>query len=326
MVTTPHPRLSIVIPVYNEQEGIAVFHNQLSEVVQKVAHESYEIIYSDDGSSDNTATLIRDMAKSDHHIKLLCLSRNFGKEIALSAAIHMATGDAVIMLDGDGQHPVEMLPEFVEAWQAGAKVVIGVRSGRDTERLTKRFGSWLFYHLFNRITGQHLVPGSTDYRLIDRSVQQAFLRLPETDRQTRGLIDWLGFQRTYIPITRLPRTAGTASYSFRKLVKLSLNSVVSLSSVPLYVSGYLGVLITVTAFLLGFAVLIEQFLLHDPLHWKFTGTAMLSILTLFLVGIVLISQGIISLYLSYIHTQAKNRPLYIIDYDSSVGFKEPREQ
>jgi hypothetical protein len=109
-------------------------------------------------------------------------------------------------------------------------------------------------------------------------------------------------------------------------VKLSLNSVVSLSSVPLYVSGYLGVLITVTAFLLGFAVLIEQFLLHDPLHWKFTGTAMLSILTLFLVGIVLISQGIISLYLSYIHTQAKNRPLYIIDYDSSVGFKEPREQ
>ena len=118
MVTTPHPRLSIVIPVYNEQEGIAVFHNQLSEVVQKVAHESYEIIYSDDGSSDNTATLIRDMAKSDHHIKLLCLSRNFGKEIALSAAIHMATGDAVIMLDGDGQHPVAMLPQFVEAWQA----------------------------------------------------------------------------------------------------------------------------------------------------------------------------------------------------------------
>lgn len=326
MTTTSRPHLSLVIPVYNEQEGIAAFHKHLAAVVQKVAPGAYEIIYCDDGSSDNTAALIRNIAADDHHVKLLCLSRNFGKEIALSAAIHAAKGDAVVMLDGDGQHPVEMLPQFVEAWQTGAKVVIGVRSGRDAERLSKRFGSWLFYRLFNRITGQHLVPGSTDYRLIDRSVQQAFLQLPETDRHTRGLIDWLGFQRTYIPITRLPRVAGTASYSFSKLVRLSLNSVVSLSSVPLYISGFLGVLITVTAFLLGSAVLVEQFLLRDPLHWKFTGTAMLSILTLFLVGIVLISQGIISLYLSYIHTQAKNRPLYIIDYDSSVGFKEPHQQ
>lgn len=322
MTTLPHPTLSIAIPLYNESVGIVSFHDQLTKIAIAATDNSYEIIYCNDGSSDNTAELVRGIAANDLRVRFITLSRNFGKESALSAAIHAANGQAVIMLDGDGQHPITLIPQFIEAWRAGAKVVVGLRTNQDSETLIKQFGSRLFYILFNRLTGQHLIPGSTDYRLIDHSVQQAFLSLPETDRITRGLIDWLGFTRTYIPIPRLARVAGAPSYSLRKLILLATNSFVSLSAVPLYMFGVIGFIITATSFLLGGAVFVEQILLHDPLGWAFTGTALLGILTLFLVGIVLMSQGIISLYLSHTHNQTKRRPLYIIDYDASIRVEE----
>lgn len=318
MKSSHHPLLSIAIPLYNESAGITSFHARLTKVAVSATDNSYEVIYCDDGSTDTTVELVRVIAANDPHIRLIVLSRNFGKENALSAAIHAATGQAVIMLDGDGQHPVTLIPEFIEAWRGGAKVVVGLRSDQDSETLVKQVGSRLFYALFNRLTGQRLVPGSTDYRLIDRAVQQAFLRLPETDRITRGLIDWLGFTRAYLPIPRLARTIGKPGYSLRKLVLLATNSFVSLSAVPLYLFGVLGLIITIITFLLGVSVLIEQVILHDPLNWAFTGTAMLGILTLFLVGVVLMSQGIISLYLSHTHSQTKRRPLYVIDYTTSI--------
>ncbi len=322
MTTLSRPLLSVTVPLHNESEGILAFHAQLHSVVAEQTNDSYEIIYCDDGSTDATASLIQQLCAENPRVKLLKLSRNFGKENALSAAIHQATGQAVLMLDGDGQHPVAAIPEFIKAWQNGAEVVIGVRSDKDDETLLKRAGSWLFYKLFNRVTGQQLTPGATDYRLIDRSVQQAFLSLTENDRVTRGLIDWLGFKRAYIPITRLARTAGTPSYKFSSLVKLAANSFISLSSVPLYIFGYVGVFITIIAFLTGLAVFIEQLLLHDPWQWQFTGSAMLGILILFLVGIILVSQGIVSLYISHMHSQTKGRPLYVIDYKGSAGIEE----
>jgi dolichol-phosphate mannosyltransferase len=150
------------------------------------------------------------------------------------------------------------------------------------------------------------------------------MNLQETNRITRGLIDWLGFEPNYIHFKAKTRLAGRASYSSRKLINLATNSFVSLSPKPLYLFGYLGILITLGAFLLGISVFIEQLILNDPLHWKFTGTAMLGILILFLVGIVLMSQGILSLYISHIHSQSKARPLYVVDYDKSVGI-EPTE-
>ncbi|HEY5695427.1 MAG TPA: glycosyltransferase family 2 protein [Candidatus Saccharimonadales bacterium] len=318
MVKSQSPLISIAVPLYNESAGIVSFHNELTKVAITATGNSYEIIYCDDGSNDNTVELVQEIAEKNRHVRLVALSRNFGKESALSAAIHAATGQAVIMLDGDGQHPIALIPAFVKAWQAGAKVVIGLRTEKDSEAFTKRLVSKMFYALFNRFTDQHLIPGTTDYRLIDRAVQQAFLHLPETDRITRGLIDWLGFTRAYIPIPRLARAAGTPSYSWRKLALLATNSFVSLTVAPLYLFGILGLIITVIAFILGIAVFIEQIILHDPLRWAFTGTAMLGILTLFLVGIILISQGIISLYLSRTHSQTKQRPLYIINYDMSA--------
>lgn len=322
MTSSPRPLISFTVPLYNEATGIVDFHAQLEKIASQATDDSYEIIYCNDGSSDQTGDVVRKICRSNPRVTLIQLSRNFGKESALSAAIHQAHGQAILMLDGDGQHPIDAVPIFIAAWRDGAKVVVGKRTGKDTEGLTKRLGSWLFYRLFNHMADQKLVAGATDYRLIDRAVQQAFLALPETDRITRGLIDWLGFSRTYVPIARNKRISGTPSYNLRQLTALATNSFVSLSSVPLYLFGYLGLIITALSTLLGLSVFIEQVLLHDPWQWRFTGSAMLGILIVFLVGIVLISQGIISLYLSRVYTQAKQRPLYVIDYEASAGLEE----
>ena len=315
-------KLSIVVPVYNEASGLIDFNKELSDELTKlgtIGLKDYEIIYVDDGSSDNSVTIIEDLKKQYTTIKLVVLSRNFGKESALAAGIAVASKDAVITMDGDGQHPTDVLPELVAKWQDGARVVIGVRRKSKSDGIVKKINSKMFYATFNKLTRQKLTPNATDFRLIDRQVQQEFLKLQESDRITRGLIDWLGFNPSFVKFDARIRKHGQASYSQSKLLGLATNTFVSLSSVPLHLVGYLGVIITSLSLLLGLVVLIEQVLLSDPLHWNFTGTAMLSILILFLMGLVLIAQGIMSLYISSINNQSKNRPLYIIDYERSDG-------
>lgn len=319
MTTVKRQLISIVVPVYNERAGLGRFQTSLMDVIGRSTADEYEVIYCDDGSSDGTAELIHEWCQLDKRVKLIKFSRNFGKENALSAGIAEASGDAIITLDGDGQHPVSLLAKFIGAWKNGAQVVIGLRSEDGHGSWFKRLSSWLFYKVFNTLTGQRMIAGSTDYRLIDADVRAAFLQLGETDRLTRGLIDWLGFKREYVHFRPNARTSGEPSYNRRKLFRLATNGFVSLTPAPLYIFGYLGIIITTISTLLGLAVLIEQVLLGDPWHWKFTGTAMLGILILLLVGIVLISQGILSLYISHMHAQTKGRPLYIIDYASSVG-------
>jgi glycosyltransferase involved in cell wall biosynthesis len=318
--------LSIVVPVYNENDNISAFYDRLEPVAQAVSGDDYEIIYVDDGSTDGTARALQDLCDKYHKVKLLKLSRNFGKEVALAAGIAAATKEAIITIDGDGQAPPEYIPQFIAAWQAGARVVVGLRTSNQGEGFIKRYGSKLFHKLFNMMSGPELLHGSSDFRLIDRTVQQEFVRLKEPDSMTRGLIDWLGFERAYVEYPAAARTAGDAGYSVRRLTKLAANSFVSSSPTPLYISGYLGIVITTASFLLGAFILIEQVLLGDPWHLKFSGTAMLSTLVLFLVGIVLISQGIVALYISHIHSQSKGRPLYIVDYRDSRGFTKDDPQ
>jgi glycosyltransferase involved in cell wall biosynthesis len=305
-----HPQVSVVVPVFNEADGLRDFHAALLKILRSV-ELTYEIIYCDDGSRDKSISILQLLAKS--HTRLITLSRNFGKEYALTAGISEARGDAVLTIDADGQHPVELIPQFIEKWQAGADVVVGVRDEATS------FSSRTFYRLFNRLTGERLIPHSTDFRLLDRKVVDAFLKLEEHNRITRGLIDWVGFARETIIFKAKARTHGDATYSKRQLRKLAIDSFVSLSSVPLFVFGYLGIVITAGSGILGLAVLVEQVFAHDPLGWKFTGTAMLGTLILFLIGIVLMSQGMLALYISHIHTQSKGRPLYVIDRSRSIG-------
>jgi dolichol-phosphate mannosyltransferase len=290
--------------------------------VLHAARYNFEIIYCDDGSTDTTGKAVRDLTEKDPHVRLIRFSRNFGKENALSAGIAEAQGDAIIMLDGDGQHPPELIPDFVSAWRDGSKVVVGIRDNYSGEGWLRRLGSWGFYKTFSRMSGQKLVRGTTDFRLIDKSVQKEFLRLQETNRITRGLLDWIGFKQTYINFTSPPRAAGMPAYGHKSLIKLAMNGFVSLSPTPLYLFGYIGLFITASSLILGVSVLTEQVLLSDPLGWKFTGTAMLSILILFLVGILLLSQGVTAMYIAHIHSQSKQRPLYVIDREMSVGLKD----
>jgi polyisoprenyl-phosphate glycosyltransferase len=315
MSRSVQPVLSVVVPVYNEAASLRPLYDSLAPLLQKL-EVTYEIVFVNDGSTDNSLAMLHELRAHRGVVRVLSLTRNFGKEVATTAGMHAARGQAVLTLDADGQHPIDKIPDFLDAWRSGAKVVVGVRTSNSREGLIKRYGSRLFYALFNRFTGASLVPGATDFRLIDQAVQRDFNQITERNRITRGLIDWLGYTPQYIPFAALPRTAGTASYSFRKLVKLAIDSVVSLSISPLYVTAYIGAVVLPVSALLGVGMVLNA-LFRDPLHLHATGGAYLIVLILFLIGILLVSQGIIGLYLSHIHTETQNRPLYIIDTEAS---------
>ncbi len=317
MTTKASRLLSVVVPLYNEQAGLEGFHADLVKQLQGLQGYEFEIVYCNDGSTDQTIAGLRKLAAADRHVRLISLSRNFGKEIATTAGIAAAVGDAVITLDADGQHPVKLIPKFVKQWEQGSKVVIGLRTLNRQEGAIKHLGSLWFYRLFNRLSHLKLVPGATDFRLIDRAVQADFKRITERNRITRGLIDWLGYERVYIHFTASARQYDAAGYSFKKLCKLAIDSVVSLSSSPLYMTAYIGAVVLPLSALLG-AVMAANALLSDPLGWHATGSAYVIVLMLFLIGIIMMSQGIIGLYLTHIHSETQNRPLYIVDQEASV--------
>ena len=316
------PTVTLVIPAYNEQEGILDFHKRiLMPAIKKLKEVKSEIIYVNDGSSDNTLALLQSIAVKDKQVKVVNLSRNFGKEIATTAGIFQATTDAIICLDADGQHPPQILGEFIDKWINGAKVVVGIRNSNTDEGIIKKYGSIAFYWLFNKYAGskQKIIPRSTDYRLIDKQVQQEFMKFSERNRITRGLIDWLGFRRDYVYFDSPARLAGEASYKTNDLARLAANTFISLSVKPLLVSGYIGFTIFVLSLLAGLFVIIEQYILSDPLLLNITGSAQLGIFISCLVGILLISQSMISIYLSHIHAQTQNRPLFVIDKSESLN-------
>jgi dolichol-phosphate mannosyltransferase len=314
--------LSVVIPAYNEAAGIEHFHNKLLLPAVKKAAKKYEIIYVNDGSKDDTLAILTKFSQKNPSVKIVNLSKNFGKEIATTAGLSVASGDATIIMDADGQHPPELMTQFIEKWNEGAQVVVGVRGTNQKEGFVKKYGSKVFYRLFNSMSGAEIVPRSTDYRLIDKAVLLEFNRFTERHRITRGLIDWLGFTRDYIEFDSPARIAGEASYKTSQLIGLALNSFVSLSLKPLFFFGWVGAFITAGSLLLGIFIFVEQVLLHDPLRLGFTGPAMLGIFMSFLIGLVLISQAIMATYLSHVHTQTQDRPLFVIDKKKSVGISK----
>lgn len=312
--------ISVVIPCYNEHTNVTSLAAALRQLAVSQTGHKFEFIYVNDGSCDATLEKLQKLATDDKRVKIVSFSRNFGKEMATTAGIHSATGDAIVTIDADGQHPVELIPEFIARWSAGAQVVVGVRSNTH-KSLVKNLSSKIFYRLFNSHSDQQLVPGSTDFRLIDQAVQQEFIKLTEHSRITRGLIDWLGFRREYVYFQIDERRGDSASYGYNKLAGLALDSIVSLSLKPLYVLAYSGLAALVLSAALALFSAIEM-LIGDPLGLDITGSAYLVLLVLFLVGIILISQGVLALYISHIHTETKNRPLYIIDRSASHGLKE----
>ncbi|HUD10511.1 MAG TPA: glycosyltransferase family 2 protein [Candidatus Saccharimonadales bacterium] len=310
-----NPLVSLVIPAYNES-GNLEWHN--SKIIEFFTKHSinYELIYVDDGSTDNSLAIIQKLSAKYKAAKYISLSRNFGKEAATSAGIKQSAGDVVVMIDADGQHPIELVNDFLSEWYAGYDVVVGVRKRNKKEGLIKRFGSRLYSIILGSLNGRNTPRGSTDFRLIDRKVANEFNALTEHNRITRGLIDWLGFKRAYVEFRSPARHSGKAAYSFKKLVVLALHSFTSQSTKPLQFTGFLGFIVTVVSACLAIFLIIERYALHDPLHLAVTGSAILALFISFLVGLVLICQWLLALYVESIHNETQNRPLYIVSQKS----------
>lgn len=314
--------ISFVMPIHNEEEGISKFlDEEFLPIVQEISGYEKEIILVNDGSTDKTLSILQEYAKKNKEIRVVALSRNFGKEPALSAGIYVARGDAIITIDADGQQPPKLIPKFIEKWEKGAEIVTGVRDKYTKHGLIPKLGSKLFYRLLKMMGSKSTVPGSTDFRLIDRVVADEFNKLSEHNRITRGLIDWLGFRQEYIYYIYGVRMAGKPSYSFKKLVHLAVDSFVSMSTTPLVIFGYIGIMITIFSFMLGMFIIIQQYILGDPLGLKWNGAVQMTVFITFLVGLVLISQAITALYISHIHAESQGRPLYIIDKKESRNLK-----
>jgi glycosyltransferase involved in cell wall biosynthesis len=246
----------------------------------------------------------------DRRIRLIRLARNFGKEIATTAGLHKARGQAAIMIDGDLQHPPELIPEMIKKWRDGYDIVIGRRrQNKQYANFIKRTGSRWFYRLINRLSTVEIVPNATDFRLLDKVVIREFNRFTERNRMTRGLIDWLGFSRTYVDFVPAKRLHGQAAYHYSDLIKLALSTIISLSFFPLRLAGYLGGLIVLTSGPLAIFIFIDRWFLHNSL--KFSGVSILAVMLLFMVGIVLICLGLIALYIADIYGEVVNRPLYV---------------
>lgn len=315
--------ISYIIPVCNEEKGFLKFYNELLMPEIQKTKKDYEIVLVNDGSKDKSLEIIQGLAETDKRVKVISFSRNFGKEVALTAGLREATGDAVITMDADGQQPPALIHEFIEKWQKeDAEIVIGVRGKYEKHGLVAKLGSKLFYKMLNIMGVKDTVPGSTDFRLLDRMVVDEYNRLAEHDRIARGLMDWMGFKKLYVDYIYGNRLAGKPSYNFKKLFRLAVDSFISLSTTPLVIFMWLGVIITTVSGAIGLFDLIEEKLLGDPLDLNWSGTTSLCIFITFLVGLVLISQGITSLYISHIYSEAQNRPLYIIDKKRSRNLKK----
>jgi dolichol-phosphate mannosyltransferase len=309
-MTTTKTQLSVVIPLKNEADNIADLQKQLQQVALTLKPYVFEYVYIEDGSTDESATVIQELQTKNPDVRLIQLTRNFGKEIATTAGLHAAKGEAAIMIDADLQHPPELIPQFIARWEAGDDVVIGKQKlDNSYASFTKRVTARWFYRIINRISHTKVTPHATDFRLLDRAVIDEFNRFTEHNRLTRGLIDWLGFQRSYIEFTPAKRLHGDSSYSYRQLMRLATNSIVSLSFFPLKIAGYIGgVIVAVSTPLIIFIMGNHLFFGNSM---KFTGSATLAAMLLFLVGIVLICQGLMALYVANIYGEVQNRPLYI---------------
>ena len=311
--------ISIIIPAYNEEKNIPLIYDELLKIFDGLKEKyDYEVIFVDDGSQDESPEILENLTEQNNKVKYIQFSRNFGKEAALSAGLDAANGDAVLIIDADLQHPVELIPSFIEKWRRGAEVVVGVRNKNKREGLVKKFGSFLFYKIMNAIGETKITPRATDYRLLDKKVVLAFRRFTEHDRMTRGLIAWLGFKRDYIYFDANERINGKARYNKAKLMKLALSSMVAHSLFPLKLAGYLGIIITFLFGTAGFLLLVGKYIFNNPFARSFSGPAQLAILIIFLIGLVLSCLGLVALYIANIRNEVTNRPLYVIKKKKNI--------
>jgi glycosyltransferase involved in cell wall biosynthesis len=310
-----HPTLSIVVPMYNEEDNIDSFYFRITQALDKIG-ESYEIVCVNDGSRDRTLPLLLDLHQRDPRIKVIGLSRNFGKESALSAGIDYATGDAVIPIDADLQDPPAVIPQLIDKWREGYDVVYATRMEREGETWVKKWTAQMFYRVLTKITQIQIPKDTGDFRLMSRPVVEALKQLREQHRFMKGLFAWVGFRQTRVMYHREPRHAGTTKWNYWKLWNLAVEGITSFSHFPLQVAAYVGLTISVLAFLYALYLIGRTMMIGSDVP----GYPSLMVVMLFLGGLQLFAIGVIGEYVGRIYIETKQRPLYFVR--ESAGFEQ----
>jgi glycosyltransferase involved in cell wall biosynthesis len=312
------PDLSIIVPVFNEAANLQPLTARLDAVLDRLDIR-YEIIFVDDGSSDDSLAIIRDLRQRNRRIRGIALSRNFGKEIALAAGLDHAEGRATILMDADLQHPPELIATFIQLWRQGYKNVYGQRVDRDADSLLRRVLTERFYGLFESFGEMRLPPGAGDFRLLDRQAVEALRRMGERARFNKGLYVWIGFRSIGVPYEVGDRVHGTTKFSYRELTRFAFDGLISFSTLPLKVWTYVGTVVSVAALTMAvfFVTRTIAFGVDVP------GYASLIVSVLFFAGIQLMSLGIIGEYIGRIFAEVKRRPLYLVAEHIGQQQEEP---
>ena len=314
--------ISVVVPCFNEEEGIAECHRRLSQVLRGFGLP-YEIVYINDGSRDGTLPLLQGIYATDPNVTVVELSRNFGHQAAVSAGLEIAAGQAVVIIDADMQDPPEVIGKMIDIWRQGYEVVYGVRDSRAGESGFKLWTAKLFYRCINALSDVEIPLDSGDFRLLDRKAVDAMLRLPERHRLLRGMCSWIGFRQYGLRYSRAARFAGTTKYPLRKMLHLAMDGIASFSTVPLRVLAVIGFATAALAFL---GIIYSLFVRIFTHNWV-SGWATLFIAMLLMGGLQMISIGIVGEYVGRIYTEAKQRPLYlarsVLHRRTTVGEREP---
>lgn len=298
---------TIIVPVYNEEAVINETYRRLTLVMQSLG-QAYELLFVNDGSVDRTVEIIRALAEKDECIRLLDFSRNFGHQIAITAGMDNARGDAIIIIDADLQDPPETIPLMIEKWQEGYEVVYAKRSQREGETLFKKWTASLFYRVLHTMTDINIPLDTGDFRLIDRKVCDVMHSIREKNRFVRGLISWVGFRQTAVEYVRAERFAGETKYPLKKMLRFAMDGITSFSLKPLKLASYMGAVISLTSFVYLLIILAQRLFTTSVV----SGWALPMACLLLLNGVILIILGILGEYVGRIYDETKNRPLYIL--------------
>lgn len=300
-------KISIVVPVYNEEDNLREFHKRITEVMSKEPYD-YSVVFVNDGSSDNSASILNELAREDVHVEAYLLSRNYGHQMAITCGLDNADGDAVVTMDGDMQHPPEVVPQLLRLWEEGNEIVITKRMATEDAGFFKNLTSAAYYKLINTLSKVEITPGGSDFRLMDRIAVDAFKQYRERARFIRGLVNTLGFKVAKVEFVAPPRFAGHSKFNLRKMLHFALDGITAFSNLPLRWAFYTGLVLGLCSFGLLSHVLYVKFFTNDAV----AGWATTMVSVLFLGGIQLICIGILGEYIGRIFEEIKHRPLYLV--------------
>jgi len=310
-----NPTLSVVIPVYNEEMNIGKLYQRLCNALESM-NTDWEVVYVNDGSKDRSLSILKGLSETDNHVKYIDFSRNFGHQLAITAGIENAKGEWIVIMDGDGQDPPELIPDLLNKAQEGFEVVYARRRKRDGENFLKKFTARMFYRLLAKITSIEIPVDTGDFRIIHRKIQRILSKMPEQHKYIRGQISWIGFNQTFLEYDREERMGGATKFTYRKMMRFALDGISSFSTWPLKVATISGFLVSAVAFVLIIYSLYQKFFGTTEPGWT-----SLHISVLFLGGIQLIGIGMLGEYLGRVSDNVKSRPHYIVR-DSNIADAE----